>query len=205
MNTPDSGVPAVLLRLQQLAEQFGRLDERESEHYRDVSAAMTGLGGDLDKRRGTGVSHGKVLVDLDAKLTELSDAVKSLLPPEPGPLYHPGPAVRWWDPDLPAGDREKAMARLRGWVEVIFRGQYGHLGAKLGSCWEQHPLCLIELDWASELWRVLYKRATRSAGIVNSQAEYGTRILPALADQRPAETNGCAPQRPQVPREWNTR
>jgi len=198
MSTADSGVTAVLLQLQELAGRFGGLDEREADHHRDVSEAMTGLGGDLDKLRGTGLGQGKVLVELDRKLTELSDAVKSLLPPEPGPLYYPVPAVRWWDPDLAAEDREKAMVRLRGWVEVIFRGQYGYLGAKLGDCWEQHPLCLIELDWASELWRVLYKRASRNAGAVNSQAEYGTRILPALADQLHAETNGCRHQRAQV-------
>lgn len=203
MSTSGSGVTAVLLQLQELTGRFGGLDEREAEHHRDVSTAMTGLGGDLDKLRGTGVSHGKALVDLAGKLTELSDAVKSLLPPEPGPLYYPVPAVRWWDPDLAAEDRGKAMVRLRGWVEVIFRGQYGHLGAKLGECWEQHPLCLIELDWASELWRVLYKRASRNAGAVNSQAEFGTRILPALAEQLGVETTGCPHRRPQAG--WGTR
>jgi hypothetical protein len=45
---------------------------------------------------------------------------------------------------------------------------------------------------------VLYLRSTRNAGVLSSQAEYGTRILPALADQLGTETTGCRHQRPQV-------
>ena len=200
MSTPDSGVTAVLLQMQQLADRFGGLDERETEHYRDVSEALTGLGGAVDDLRGTVAGQGEVLVSLkgvSGKLAELTAAIEPLLPPEPGPLYYPAPAVKWWA-DLSDKERGDALARLRSWVDVIFRGQYGHLGAKLGECWEQHPLCLIELDWASELWSVLYLRSTRNAGVLSSQAEYGTRILPALADQLGTETTGCRHQRPQV-------
>lgn len=201
MSTPDSGVTAVLLQMQQLAERFGGLDERETEHFRDVSEALTGLAASVDELRGTVAGQGRVIVflkDVSGKLDELTAAIEPFLPPEPGPAYHPAPAVRWWDPDLSNEDRAKALVRLRSWVEVIFRGRYGHLGTRLGECWEAHPLCLIELDWASELWRVLYKRATRNAGVLSSQAEYGTRILPALADQLGTETTGCRHQRPQV-------
>ena len=52
MSTPDSGVTAVLLQMQRLAERFGALDERETEHYRDVSEALTGLGVSVDELRG---------------------------------------------------------------------------------------------------------------------------------------------------------
>ena len=203
MSTPDSGVTAVLLQMQQLADRVRGLDEREAEHHRDIGEAMTGLGGAIDKLRGTGTSQGKALAEVSRKLADLGAAVKSLLPPEPGPVYNPAPAVRWWD----IGDEDwaKALARLRNWIEVIYRPHYGHLAAKLGGCWEQHPLCLIELDWASELWSVLYLRTTRNAGVLSSQAEYGTRILPALADQLHSETSGCHHQRPQVPGGWGTR
>jgi hypothetical protein len=197
MSAPDSGVTAVLLQMQQLAERFGGLDERENDHYRDVSEALTGLSLAIDELRGTGVSQGKVLADVSAKLAKLAAAIEPLLPPEPGPLYYPAPAVKWWA-GLSDKDRGEALARLRSWVDVIFRGQYGHLAAKLGDCWDQHPLCLIELDWASELWSVLYLRADRTAGVLSSQAEYGTRILPALADQLGTETTGCRHQRPRV-------
>jgi hypothetical protein len=205
VSNDDSGVTAVLLQMQQLAERFGGLDEREDEHFRDVSDALTGLGTSVDELRGTVAGQGKVLVSLkgvSGKLAELAAAIEPLLPPEPGPRYNPAPAVRWWD--INGEDRAKAMARLRGWVEQIYRPHYGHLAAQLGDCWEQHPLCLIELDWASELWSVLYLRATRDKGVLSSQAEYSTRILPALADQLHAETNGCRHQRPQVSG-WGTR
>ena len=45
---------------------------------------------------------------------------------------------------------------------------------------------------------MLYLRSTRNAGVLSSQAEYGTRILPALADQLGTETTGCRHQRPQA-------
>jgi len=199
VSSADSGVTAVLLQMQQLAERFGGLDEREGEHFRDVSEALTGLGTAIDELRGTVAGQGKALVSLkgvSGRLAELAAAIEPLLPPEPGPRYNPAPAVRWWD--IGDEDRAKAMARLGGWVEQIYRPHYGHLAAKLGACWEQHLLCLIELDWASELWSVLYLGTTRTAGVLSSQAEYSTRFLPALADQLHAETNGCRHQRPQV-------
>ena len=201
MTAPDSGVTAVLLQMRQLAERFGILDGRENDHYRDVSEALSGLRASVDELRGAVAGHGQVLASLDGineRLAELTAAIEPLLPPEPGPLYYPAPAVRWWAPDFSDEDRTGALAKLRSWVTVIFRGQYGHLAARLGECWEQHPLCLIELDWASELWAVLYLRATRTASVLSSQAEFGTRILPALADQLGTETSGCRHQRPQV-------
>lgn len=209
MSTPDSGVTAVLSQMQQLAERFGGLDERETEHHRDVSEALTGLGVAVDELRGTVAGQGKVLVSLkgvSGKLAELTAAIEPLLPPEPSPMYNPAPAVRWWASDFSDEDRARALVRLRSWVERIYRPYYGHLAAKLADCWEQHPLCLIELDWASELWSVLYLQTSRDAGVLSSQAEFGIRILPALADQLHTETNGCRHQRPQVPGSgWGTR
>ena len=196
MSTTDSGVTAVLLQMQQLAERFGGLDERETGHHRDVSEALTGLREAVDDLRGTVAGQGKVLVSLKGvsrQLAGLAAAIEPLLPPEPGPLYYPAPAVRWWD--ITAEDRAKALDRLRNWVDVIYRPHYGHLAAKLGDCWEDHLLCLVELDWACELWSVLYLCSTRTAGVLSSQAEYGTRILPALAEQLHTETSGCGHQR----------
>ena len=195
MTTPDAGIAAILLRLGQLAEQFGALDTREAAHHRDLSEA-------LGKLKGTGASQGKALVDLAHKLDSLNAAVRSLLPPDSAPGYSPPPAVRWWDGHLPAQDRDKAIGRLRRWVEVVFRGQYGHLGAKLGECWEQHPAALLQLDWASELWRTLYLQDSRDQKLLAAQAEYGIRILPALADQLHSETANCKHQRTNG---WGTR
>jgi hypothetical protein len=76
-------------------------------------------------------------------------------------------------------------------VEQVYRPGYGQLAATLGPCWAEHPLCLYALDIACELWSVLYLQATRTPGVLSAQAEYQTRILPALAGQMQAETRRC--------------
>jgi hypothetical protein len=104
-------------------------------------------------------------------------------------LYRPSPAPRWWKLHGPA--REQALDRLAGWVEQVYRPGYGQLAATLGPCWGEHPLCLYALDIASELWSVLYLQPTRMPGTLSAQAEYQTRILPALAGQMMTETRRC--------------
>jgi hypothetical protein len=191
---PDSGVTAALLQMQKLAEQFGALDNREGEHYRDVGQALTGLGTSVDDLRSTVTGHGEVLESLDGfgeKLAELATAIESLLPPNPGPGHNPAPSVEWWADDLTPEDRAAALARIRAWVDQIYRPHYGYLAAPLAECWDQHPLCLVTLDWFSELWAVLYLRPSRTAGVLNSQAEFATRFLPAVAAQLKAETSSC--------------
>jgi hypothetical protein len=212
MNTPapDSGVTAALLQMQKLAEQFGSLENREGEHYRDVSQALTGLGAAVDGLRVTVDGHGEVLESLEGfggRLAELATAIESLLPPNPGPGHNPVPSVQWWADDLADEDRAEALARIRAWVDQIYRRHYGHLAARLGECWEQHPLCLVVLDWVSELWAVLYLRPTRPVGVLNSQAEFSTRFLPAIAEQLAAETAGCdhVRQRPAAVNGWGAR
>jgi hypothetical protein len=76
-------------------------------------------------------------------------------------------------------------------VEQVYRPGYGQLAATLGPCWDDHPLCLYALDIASELWSVLYLQAKRNPAMLSAQAEYQTRILPALAEQMMAETQRC--------------
>ena len=195
MSAEDRVVTAALLQMQKLAGQFGALDNRENEHYRDVSEALTGLGTSVDELRGTVSGHGEVLASLDGisgKLTKLAEAIKPLLPPNPGPGYDPAPSVQWWAEDLGEIGRAKAKGRLRAWVTEIYRPHYGHFAARLGECWEDHPLCLVQLDWVSELWAVLYLRPARTAGILSSQAEFATRFLPAVAEQLGTETSNCA-------------
>ena len=84
--------------------------------------------------------------------------------------YQPSPAPRWWK--LAGEDRAEAIARVRGWVEQVYRPGYGQLAATLGSCWEQHPLCLYGLDVLSELWSVLYLQAKRTPAVISAQAEF---------------------------------
>ena len=68
----------------------------------------------------------------------------------------------------------------------------------LGPCWEQqHPLCLYGLDWLMELWSILHLTSTRGTPVLASQAEWQTRLLPALAEQMYIETSRYqTPRRP---------
>jgi hypothetical protein len=104
-------------------------------------------------------------------------------------IYRPIPAPRWW---LLRGEaRAEAVARLEAWVRVVYRPMYGHLAAKLPACWAQHPLCLVCLDWLSELHSVLYIQPTRKVAELGAQAEWHARFLPAVADMMTAETRAC--------------
>ena len=96
-------------------------------------------------------------------------------------------------------ERPEPVARLRAWVEQVYRPGYGHLAAALGPCWPAHDLCLYGLDIASELWSVLYLQPARSPALLSAQAEYQARILPALADQLRTETNTCGHPRNPAP------
>ena len=60
----------------------------------------------------------------------------------------------------------------------------------LAPCWDRHELCLVHLDWLSELHSYLYFNK-RSASILTAQAEYHVRILPASAELMRVETSKC--------------
>jgi hypothetical protein len=188
----DSGLSAALLQISQHAERIAVLDGRESGHFRDVSETLGRLDASVTGLKGAVADQGTVLASLDGlgeDVATLAAQVASLLPPAPGPGYRPIPAVQWWA--IEDEERQKAVARLRDWVTRIYRPHYGHLAAMLADCWEAHPLCLVQLDWASELWSVLYLQRTRNARDLAAQAEFGTRILPAVSEQLGAETSRC--------------
>jgi hypothetical protein len=124
---------------------------------------------------------------LTSQLTALADLAAGDTDPD---RYEPDPAPPWWK--LTPADRAEPLARLRGWVEQVYRPGYGHLAATLAPCWEAHDLCLYALDIASALWSVLYLQPERSPGLLASQAEYQARILPALAAQLMTETTRCS-------------
>ena len=120
----------------------------------------------------------------------------------PGPAdedsaYLPDPAPCWWQ--LSPDDRQPPVARLRAWVDQVYRPGYGHLAAALGPCWPAHDLCLYALDIAAALWAVLYLQPDRTPALVSAQAEYQARILPALAAQLMAETTRCGHPRTPLP------
>jgi hypothetical protein len=140
----------------------------------------------LDAREAT---HYATLTGLLAGLTARTGPA----PDDPGG-YQPGPAPAWWR--LSPEDRQQPVARLRAWVEQVYRPGYGHLAAALGPCWPAHDLCLYALDIASGLWSVLYLQPGRDQVLLSAQAEYQARILPALAAQLMTETTRCRHTRP---------
>ncbi len=129
---------------------------------------------------------------VEEALAMLAARVSEVLPDEQGSsrVYAPRPAPRWWN--LAGQAREAELARLRGFVEQVYRPGFGHLAARLRPCWESHDLCLYCLDIAAELHAVLYLQSRRTVPLLNGQAEYTTRVLPALADLMSTETrSGC--------------
>ena len=162
----DDQITAALDQLAAQREQITRLDTREATHY----ATLTGLLAGLTARTGPGPAD------------------------EDPSAYQPDPAACWWQ--LSPDDRQQPVARLRAWVDQVYRPGYGHLAAALGPCWPAHDLCLYALDIASGLWSVLYLQPGRDTVLLSAQAEYQARILPALAAQLTAETTRCGHTRP---------
>jgi hypothetical protein len=186
--TGNDPITAIADQLAAHAEQLTRLDARQAEHHAAVSGRLAELSDQA-------AALGCVIQEHAAALTRL--AATSQAGPDPND-YCPGPAAAWWK--LAAADRAEPVARLRAWVEQVYRPGYGHLAAGLGPCWPAHDLCLYGLDIAAELWSALYLRPDRSPALVSAQAEYQARILPALADQLRLETNTCGhPRNPALP------
>lgn len=195
MTTPDSGLSAALLQLTQFGERIALLDDREARNFRHVETTLAAMS--------TAVTNLKKAVDGQAKVLEslgglgesvalLAAQVAGLLPlpeDEPARGYAARPSVHWWT--IKDEERQAAVARLGAFVEQVYRPHYGHLAAMLGACWAEHPLCLVQLDWLSELHSVLYFQPKRSASLLSAQAEFGTRIVPAVSEQFRAETSRC--------------
>ena len=148
----------------------------------------------LELGAGTGPHAGQAarLQALEGALAALATRVNAVLPDGHGSsrVYAPRPAPRWWN--LTGRAREAEIGRLRGFVDQVYRPGFGHVAARLRPCWEHHDLCLYCLDIAAELHAVLYLQARRTPSLLNGEAEYATRVLPALADLMSAETRtGC--------------
>jgi hypothetical protein len=196
-------VTAALLQITQQAERLAVLDQREAAHYQEIAARLAELTLQLtetgDRVEGVHnlVARQAALLEtldgLDQQVSSLATQLTSMMAAgsrdEDGEPYRPVPAPRWWK--LVGAERDQALARLCAWVEQVYRPGYGHLAAALGPCWEHHALCLYGLDWLMELWSALYLPPGRRAPSLASQAEWQTRLLPALAEQMYIETTRC--------------
>jgi hypothetical protein len=173
----DGALPQVVLQLTETADKLAGLERLVSE-----------LGADIRQQ----AQRTARLQALEEAFAVLAARVSEVLPDEQGTprVYAPRPAPRWWN--LSGGAREAEIGRLRGFVEHVYRPGFGHLAARLRPCWESHDLCLYCLDIAAELHAVLYLQSRRTVPLLNGQAEYATRVLPALADLMSTETRtGC--------------
>ncbi len=138
---------------------------------------------------------GDTLREHEAALAKLAESHPADADPD---RYRPSSPPAWWK--LAAAERGEPLARLRAWVEQVYRPGYGHLAATLAPCWPSHDLCLYGLDILSDLWSVLYLQPQRTAGLLSAQAEYQARILPALAAQLVIETSSCGHTLPHLRR-----
>jgi len=173
----DTALQNVVLQLTETADKLAALER-----------LVAALGADI-RQQADRTARLQVLED---GLATLTARVADVLPDEQGAarVYAPRPAPRWWN--LSGEAREAEIGRLRGFVEHVYRPGFGHLAARLRPCWESHDLCLYCLDIAAELHAVLYLQSRRTISLLNGQAEYATRVLPALADLMTAETrSGC--------------
>ena len=190
-------IPAALLQLADHDERLASLDEREAVHFRAAQQRLGELADLITKLGGTLRDQSAVL----ARLEDLAGRIPALATSGDddgdGRAYEPSPVPRWWK--LTGQAREEALGKLRAWVEQVYRPGYGQLAATLGTCWEQHPLCLYGLDVLSELWSVLYLQAQRSPAVVSAQAEFHARIVPAIAEQLMTETTRCGHARARTP------
>src|SRR6266516_7871786 len=185
-------IPAALDQLAAHRERIARLDDREADHIAAISTRLTQMAGLLTAVSGTVKDHAAALArleDLDRQVADLAAQLNGTGSAEDPGGYRPGPAPKWWK--LTGQARQEPVARLRAWVEQVYRPGYGQLAATLGPCWEAHDLCLYGLDILADLWAVLYLQDTRSPAMLSAQAEYQTRIVPALAEQLMTETSRC--------------
>jgi hypothetical protein len=173
----DTALQNVVVQLAETAEKLAGLERLVAE-----------LGTDVRQQ----AEHGARVQALEEALVGLTAKVAEVLPEEHGSprVYAPRSAPRWWS--LSGEDRDAEIDRLRGFVQQVYRPGFGHLAARLRPCWESHDLCLYCLDIAAELHAVLYLQSRRTVPLLNGQAEYATRVLPALADLMSVETrSGC--------------
>jgi hypothetical protein len=192
---------AALLQLAAHGERLAVLEDREAAHFAAISdrlAEITTLAGGLGDTLKDQAAVLARLQGVDEVVAALAARLHKLAPTvggdDDGQAYQPTPVARWWK--LTGQARDDAVARLRAWVAQIFQPGYGQLAAALGPCWEQHPLCLYGLDIAAELWSVLYLQPVRTRAVLSAQAEFHTRILPAIAAQLITETARCGHPRP---------
>jgi len=180
------GLAAALMQLAELSRLIGQVDGREADHFVTIRARLREMGAQL----ATITEVAEVVAVVSQTVAGIEDRVEALEDPGPeGKGYVPIPAPRWFE--LQGDDRAEAITRLRSWVETVFRPGMGKPGGQLPACWAEHEFCLYQMDVLSELYSVLWLQPRRSASMLSGQADWLTRLLPAIADLMAREAAGC--------------
>jgi hypothetical protein len=192
MNTPEiPELPGILLAQAQQGQKLAEL----SEGLAHVDGRLGELATVLVGVRGTQAAQGELLdglEDIRREVASLRSRFNAAFPPERNDgseFYDPPPSIRPWA--LDAAGMVEVIAYLSEWVDKIYRPTFGHIAAKLPSCWKEHWLCITVIDVLSELHKVLWLQPVRLAGTLSGQAEFLTRLAPALAEVMATERKGC--------------
>jgi hypothetical protein len=188
--TGPAGLDAVILQAARNAADIQALAERLEE----VKTKLSQLGTVLDGVQGRVSDQAVILQSADGLAETVDELIRrfnAIFPPDDPStgFYTPIQTPRFWL--LEGEERDKAIARLRAWVEQVYQPVFGHVASTLPECWEQHPFCLTVLDVASELHSCLYLQPRRNQGLLSGQGELLTRLMPALADLMAKDTAVC--------------
>jgi hypothetical protein len=167
-----------------------------ADRLTDLRTIVDRLGLAVEVAQGTIANQSAILGSLEGLTTlvdELTRRFNAVFgePDDPSGLqfYTPIATPRFWL--LEGNERAQAIARLTAWVDEVYRPTFGHISSTLPECWESHPLILTLLDIASELHSCLYLQPRRNQALLAGQAEYFTRILPALAQLMEKDAAMC--------------
>jgi hypothetical protein len=98
------------------------------------------------------------------------------------------PQLRWHE--LDQAGRAEAVARIRQWVDSVYRQQFPRAG-DIAPCWADHPVCVVLLDVLSQMHQALYHGDKRSWGVVHNQAELYVRFGREITALVREELAGC--------------
>jgi hypothetical protein len=163
---------------------------RVERQLEDLAAEVRGWTADLKGVPAAVVLAHKLSGEMSevlARLRLLEDgAVAEPQPREPRLEF--APQLRWHELDGPG--RAAAVARIREWVDTVYRQQFPRAG-DIAPCWQEHPVCVVLLDVLSQLHRALYHGTKRSWGVVHNQAELYVRFGREITALVREELAGC--------------
>src|SRR5689334_23703481 len=130
------GLAAALLQLSAHAERLSSLEQRQAAHAADIGERIATLTTLANAMNGTLADQAEILaglIGLDEQVATLAARLDAIAPDDGGEpvAYQPAGPPRFWK--LEGEARQEAIAKLRAWVEQVYRPGYGHLSAALAA------------------------------------------------------------------------